>query len=35
MAMAWLVLPAEPEMCMRSWLPIMDHSDVEVCSALP
>lgn len=32
---AWLVLPTELDICMRSWLPIMDQSDVDVCSAPP
>jgi hypothetical protein len=32
---AWLVLPIELEICMRSLLPMTDHSDVDVCSAPP
>jgi hypothetical protein len=33
--MARAVLPTELEICMRSWLPIMDHSDVDVWSVPP
>ena len=32
----WVLLPRELEMCMRSWwLPIMDHSELDDCSAFP
>jgi len=28
----WLLLPNELDMCIFSWLPIMDHSELEDCS---
>lgn len=33
--MTWLVLPTELDICMRSWLPIMDQREVGVGSAAP
>lgn len=28
-------LPSELEMCIRSWLPIIDHSEFDDCSGGP
>jgi len=33
--MMWLLLPSELEICIFSWLPIIDQREFVVCSAIP